>query len=93
MTDSSDEAREIVKKEKIDIILMDISIRGSKNGLELTNELKNSKEFSHIPVIAVTAYAFEADRQNALKAGCDSYLAKPFTKQSLLNMIANYAHK
>jgi PAS domain S-box-containing protein len=93
VTDSSDEALEILKKKKVDIILMDISIRGKKNGLELTKELKESKEFSHIPVIAVTAHAFEADRQNALKAGCDSYLAKPFTKESLLNMIANYAHK
>jgi PAS domain S-box-containing protein len=91
ITDSSDEAREIVKKEKIDIILMDISIRGSKNGLELTKELKESKEFSHIPIIVVTAYAFVSDRKNSLDANCDSYLAKPFTKESLLNMIARYA--
>jgi PAS domain S-box-containing protein len=91
ITDSSDEAREIVKKEKIDIILMDISIKGSKNGLELTKELKESKEFSHIPIIAVTAHAFASDRKNSLDADCDSYLAKPFTKESLLNMIARYA--
>ena len=83
ITDSSDEALEILKKKKVDIILMDISIRGKKNGLELTKELKASKEFSHIPVIAVTAHAFEKDKQNALEAGCDSYLAKPFTKESL----------
>ena len=92
-TDSSDEAREIIKKEKIDIILMDISIKGSKNGLELTKELKASKEFSHIPVIAVTAHAFEDDRQTSLRAGCDSYLAKPFTKQSLLEMIKVFVNK
>src|ERR1017187_29201 len=90
ITDSSDEALEILKKNKVDIILMDISIPGKKNGLELTKELKASKEFFHIPVIAVTAHAFEKDKQNALEAGCDSYLAKPFTKESLLNMIADY---
>ena len=93
ITDSSDKALEILKKKKVDIILMDISIRGKKNGLELTKELKASKEFSHIPVIAVTAHAFEEDKQNALKAGCDGYLAKPFTKESLLNLIAGYTHK
>jgi PAS domain S-box-containing protein len=92
-TDSSDEAMEILKKGKIDLILMDISIRGSKNGLELTKDLKESKEFSHIPVIAVTAHAFEVDRQNALKAGCDSYLVKPFTRESLLNMMSVYITK
>jgi CheY-like chemotaxis protein len=93
ITDSSDEARDIVKKENIDIILMDISIKGSKNGLELTKELKSSKEFSHIPIIAVTAHAFEKDKQNSLEAGCDSYLAKPFTKKTLLDRIADYTHK
>jgi CheY-like chemotaxis protein len=61
--------------------------------LELTKDLKASKEFSHIPVIAITAHAFDEDKQNALKADCDSYLAKPFTKESLLEMVAGYAHK
>ncbi len=93
IADSSDEAMEILKKEKIDLILMDISIKGSKNGLELTKELKASKEFSHIPIIAVTAHAFASDRINSLAAGCDNYLSKPLTKESLLNMIALYAHK
>ena len=90
ITDSSDEVLKILNNKKIDIILMDISISGKKNGLELTKELKASKEFSHIPVIAVTAHAFEEDKQNAMEAGCDNYLAKPFTKESLLNMIADY---
>jgi PAS domain S-box-containing protein len=90
ITDSSDSALEILNKNKVDIILMDISIWGKKNGLELTKELKASKEFSHIPVIAVTAHAFEEDKQNALRAGCEGYLAKPFSKEILLNMIAGF---
>jgi PAS domain S-box-containing protein len=90
ITDSSDEVLEILKKNKVDIILMDISIWGKKNGLELTKELKASKEFSHIPIIAVTAHAFEDDRQNALEAGCDNFLTKPFSKKLLLDMMAGY---
>ena len=93
ITDSSDEAFEILKNNKVDLILMDISIKGNKNGLELTKDLKESKEFSHIPVIAVTAHAFLEDRQKALAAGCDDYLAKPFSKVSLLNMMASYVKK
>jgi len=93
IADSSDNALMILKKEKIDLILMDISINGEKNGLELTKELKMSKEFSHIPVIAITAHAFEEDKQNALDAGCDSFLAKPFTKESLLEMIKVFVNK
>jgi PAS domain S-box-containing protein len=93
ITDSSDEALEILKTLKVDIILMDISIRGHKNGLELTKELKSSKEYSHIPVIAVTAHAFEQDKQNALRVGCDNFLAKPFSKESLLDMIEGFTNK
>jgi PAS domain S-box-containing protein len=93
VTNSTDGAYEILKSKKIDLILMDISILGNKNGLELTKELKSSAEFSQIPVIAVTAHAFEADKQNALESGCDNYLAKPFSKQELLDMIAIYLNK
>ena len=92
-TASSDEATEIITKGKVDIILMDISIKGSKNGLELTKELKASKEFSHIPIIAVTAHVFEEDKQNSLAAGCEGYLAKPFTKESLLKIIDSLEDK
>jgi CheY-like chemotaxis protein len=93
VTDSSDEVLGILKKNKVDIILMDISIWGKMNGLELTKVLKATKEFSHIPVIAVTAHAFEDDKQNALEAGCDSYLAKPFSKESLLGMMSAFVDK
>lgn len=89
-TDSADEVIEILKNNEVDIILMDISIKGTKNGLELTKELKASKEYSRIPVIAVTAHAFDKDRINSLEAGCDDYISKPFTKQSLLDMIAKF---
>jgi CheY-like chemotaxis protein len=93
ITDSSDEVLGILLKNKVDIILMDISIWGRMNGLELTKILKATKEFSHIPVIAVTAHAFEDDKQNALEAGCDSYLAKPFSKESLLGMMSDFVGK
>lgn len=74
----------------VNIILMDISIRGSKNGLELTEELKALKEYQLIPVIAVTAHAFDQDRKNASEAGCDAFLPKPFTKESLLQIIGKF---
>ena len=93
ITDSSDEVIEILKNNKIDIILMDISIKGTKNGLELTKELKASKEYKHIPVIAVTAHAFDKDRQNSLDAGCDDYISKPFMAMELLDNIMRLIEK
>ena len=85
--DSSETFYELLNKEKADIILMDISIKGSKNGLELTKELKNNPIFSNIPVVCYTAHASNKDRLNALDAGCDAYISKPSDIHSLLNSL------
>ncbi len=90
IADSAEGALEIIKNNKIDIIIMDISIKGDKNGLELTKELKASKEYSKIPVIALTAHAFDTDRENAMEAGCNEYISKPFLKEVLLEKIAKF---
>jgi len=92
-SDSSEEAVNILQKNNVDIILMDVSINGAKNGLELTKDLKTSNEFSQIPIIVITAHAFENDRKNAFEAGCDEYLSKPFTKELLLDTIAKLVQK
>jgi len=85
--DSSDSFYNLMNKEKYDIILMDISIRGEKNGLELTRELRNNPNYSTIPIICYTAHAFNKDRINALEAGCDVYLSKPTDIHILLNAL------
>lgn len=90
---SSDAAYDVLAKNSIDLILMDISIRGSKNGLELTKEIKALEAYRHIPIIAVTAHAFDKDRQNAFAAGCNEYLAKPFTRTALLSLIETIFNK
>jgi CheY-like chemotaxis protein len=55
--------------------------------MKLTTDRKAIKEFSHI---AVTANGFKEDEQNTLNTGCDSYLAKPLTKESLLDLIHEF---
>ncbi len=85
--DSSLTFYELLSNEKYDIILMDISIKGEKNGLVLTKELKNNPDYSAIPIICYTAHAFNKDRINALEAGCDLYLSKPSDIHTLLNAL------
>lgn len=77
------------KNNSVNIILMDIQLP-KMNGLEATRQIKKIKD--KVPVIAQTAYAFESDRINAIKAGCDDYIAKPFNKDQLLNLIQKYLH-
>jgi CheY-like chemotaxis protein len=66
---------------------MDISLSGDRDGLELTQELKASPAFGHIPVIAITAHGFSQDRQRCIDAGCDAYMCKPVCKEELLEVV------
>ncbi len=86
---SSDQFYNLIGKKKFDFILMDISIKGDKNGLELTKELKENPEYANIPVLCYTAHALHKDRINALEAGCDAYLSKPTDLKTLLNSIVD----
>ena len=72
---------------------MDISLRGQKDGLQLTREIKSSERFKNIPVVCLTAHAFQQDRENAINAGVDIFLTKPvnnsYLMETLLNMVKN----
>ena len=85
--DNAAEALKVLENEKVDLILMDISLRGEMNGLELTKLLRKNDKYKDLPIIAVTAHAFPTDRQVTIDAGCNDYLAKPFSSQELIDKI------
>lgn len=69
-----------------DLILMDLGL-AKIDGWEATRQLKATAETSHVPIIAVTGYVMEGDRDKALEAGCDEYSAKPVDFGRLQEMI------
>jgi two-component system cell cycle response regulator DivK len=72
-----------------DLILMDIQLPGI-DGYEATRRIKADAELAHIPIIAVTSYALSGDDNKAFSAGCDGYVAKPFSPRHLLAKIEQY---
>lgn len=85
----AEEALEILDKLQPDLILMDIQLPGM-DGLELTTILKANPRFDHVPIIAVTAYAMQGDKEKALKAGCSGYITKPIDVKTFPEMIGKY---
>jgi CheY-like chemotaxis protein len=81
------EGMHILEDENISLILMDLSLKGEKDGLLLTSVIRKNKKYYKIPIIAVTAHALETDKEKALKAGCSDYLSKPFKKYQLIELI------
>lgn len=79
------EAVNKVRDEDFDLILMDMKMP-VMGGLEATRKIR---EFNQkIPIIALTANAFDSDRVSALDAGCNEFLAKPIKKSQLLELFS-----
>lgn len=84
---------ENLKTNKYDVILMDISLKGNKNGLELTKELKANPDYKDIPIVCLTAHAFKKDVENALNAGVDIFLTKPVDNHVLMKTLLDIVNK
>ncbi|HZW40616.1 MAG TPA: response regulator [Ignavibacteriaceae bacterium] len=76
-----------------DLIIMDISLKGNKNGLELTKEIKNNPQYKNLPIVCLTAHAFPKDKENAIEAGVDVFLSKPVENFVLINTINDFLKK
>ncbi len=74
---------------KPDLILMDIQLPVI-DGYEAARRIKADPALRHIPIIAVTSYALSNDEAKALAAGCDGYIAKPFSPRELLARIRGF---
>ncbi|MDP1995130.1 MAG: response regulator [Ignavibacteria bacterium] len=70
-----------------DIILMDINLGAGMDGIAVTQEIRKMPIYSDTPIIAVTAYAMNSDKERFLSGGCSHYLAKPFARQEILKLI------
>jgi len=74
------------KAERPDLILMDIQLPGM-DGLTAVRLLRQDPVTAGIPVVALTAHAMKGDRERALKAGCNGYIAKPIDTRRFLAQV------
>ena len=72
-----------------DLILMDIQLP-VLDGYEATRRIKAHTATAKIPIIAVTSYALSGDETKAREAGCDGYVAKPFSPRQLLARVREF---
>jgi CheY-like chemotaxis protein len=75
-------AVEMTAQHLPDLVLMDMRLP-KMGGLQATCEIKKNHKTKFIPIIAATANAMPGDRERCLAAGCDDYIAKPFTHRQL----------
>jgi CheY-like chemotaxis protein len=79
----------MASSETPDLILMDMDLP-EIDGWEAARRLKSDSATNQIPIIALTAYAMEGDREKALEAGCDDYDTKPIVLKRLLGKLESF---
>lgn len=82
-------ALEKIKNNSYDIILMDINLGPGISGADLAYTIKQFEKYKNTPIVAVTAYTSESQKQSFFEKGCTHYLAKPFMKNDLIKLLDN----
>ena len=80
------EAQVMLRRHQPDLLLVDLDMP-RMNGLELTRWVRGSDDLRRLPVVMITSMVGEAERAEALAAGVDRFVAKPFAEDELLAQI------
>ncbi|MFI5128001.1 MAG: response regulator, partial [Candidatus Acidiferrales bacterium] len=78
------EALEVVEREEIDMVLMDVQMP-EMDGLEAIRAIRSNEKISkrHLPIISLTAHVMKGDREKCIEAGADDYIPKPIQPANL----------
>ena len=80
---------DLLSKNDYDAIIMDIYLKGGRNGADLIKVLKRNSDYKEIPIVCLSAHLYGSDKIKAEHAGVDIYLTKPVGQKVLLNALDN----
>jgi len=72
-----------------DLVLMDLQLPGI-DGSEALRQIRDGARSRHIPIVAVTAFAMDEDRDNAFASGFDGYVEKPISVRGLPQQVEDF---
>jgi len=83
------ECLSVLETQPVDLVLLDMQMP-FLNGFDTVKQIRSNPRHSNLPIIALTAFATEGDQQQCLQAGCNGYLAKPFSSEALYAAIEEH---
>ena len=84
---NGNEALELVRSEKPDLVLLDVDMGPGPNGFDVCRQIKADEATKDIPVVMLTAHESDSDRAIGFAAGATQYLTKPFGPLELIDTI------
>ncbi len=85
-------ALSLTREHRPDLVLMDIQLP-DVSGLEVTRCIKRDPSLRHIPVVAVTGFAMQGDKDRILGEGCDGYMSKPIAIVDFLETVERFVNR
>ena len=83
------EAIDKIRENHYDLILMDVQM-SVMDGYQATQEIRKMPEFTELPIIAVTAYALQSEKEDAIKAGMNGHISKPIDPAQLDEVLTKW---
>jgi len=83
----ADDALRVLAEEKLDVVLLDVTLAPGPNGFELCKAIKENPSTAHLPILMLTARNQPSERELGLKLGARSYITKPFSTKVLITEI------
>ncbi len=87
--DNAEQGISLALEHAPDLILMDIQLPGL-DGLSATKQILTDQRLKHIPIVAVTSFAMEGDKEKAINAGCSGYISKPIDTRNFVNEVTSF---
>ena len=84
---NGNEALELVRSEKPDLVLLDVDMGPGPNGFDVCRQIKADEATKDIPVVMLTAHESDSDRAIGFAAGATQYLTKPYGPLELIDTI------
>jgi len=81
-------ARELIARERPDVLILDIVLGGADNGLDLCRALKADPALQSIRIVLLSACGQQSDIDAGLASGADRYVVKPFSPEGLFATVA-----
>jgi len=86
---SGEDGVRLAEESEPDLILMDLQLPGI-DGAEALRQIRVSQRAQHVPVVAVTAFAMNEDRERAFASGFNGYVEKPINVRRLPQQVHDY---
>ncbi|NWF50559.1 MAG: PAS domain S-box protein [Ignavibacteriaceae bacterium] len=88
LAENAESALEMVQKKKYDLILMDINLGPGMNGHEASKKIRELPDYKDVPIVALTAFVLEGDKERFLSSGCSHFIPKPFERSDFREKIS-----